>query len=74
MIIGEPVHYVRNSSGDPYYPRLCRAALITGLPYPDTASLVVFDPSGVRFYSGCRLDDSPEPAGGSWHPLENCHG
>lgn len=86
MIITQPiVHYVRDSSGGPGFPRLCRNAIVAGersgscapgiMPEAD---LGVFDPEGIRHKRGVPHSTDPagdgELPGNTWHYITECEG
>lgn len=68
------MHYVARGSADGYYPRVCRAAVITEVDYHSVrnrVSLCVLNPSGIFFHENCEHAETSEyPEGmepGSWH-------
>jgi hypothetical protein len=70
MMPGARVHYVRDSSGDEAFPRVCRAALVTRVSTIDgsgEADLVVFDSEGFRNKRRVDYDSDVKPLGGTWH-------
>jgi hypothetical protein len=70
MLTGARVHYVRDSSGGSDYPRVCRAAIVTGFPPAElgfAVDLTVFDAEGFRNKRAVAYDDGKAPAGGTWH-------
>ena len=82
MHIGQPVHFARNSSGGPDYPRDCQAALVTvaDMPRENEVCLVVFGADhGVKFRDRVPWRDYSEDSdgrwaypGGTWHLAETC--
>lgn len=70
LMAGARVHYVRNSSGGPLYPKVCRAAIVTGVhaPFHDgNVDLLVIDSEGFRNKHGVDGDQRSQPSGGTWH-------
>jgi hypothetical protein len=63
------VHYVRDSSGTEFFPRICRTALITEQS-DRLANLTVFDPEGERHKRNIRYASiRPDLVGGTWHQM-----
>jgi hypothetical protein len=73
LLIGRIVHYVSYGTPGGEYGSECRAAIVTEVDHyldpASTASLTVFNPSGLFLNQKCpHADFSPtEPVGGSWH-------
>ena len=80
--VGRVVHYVARGSLDGYYPKVCRAAIITQVGEEDGAvALAVLNPTGLFFHETvyleeladselCPLDRIINPksvTGGTWH-------
>jgi hypothetical protein len=81
--IGQPVHYVRNTSGGPDYPRDCQAAMVTvaDMPRENEVCLVIFGADhSVKFRDQVPWQPQDEdafhrlvqPDGGTWHLAETC--
>lgn len=72
--IGRIVHYVAPGSADGTYPPAHRAAIITDAPKaneeivdgtPVRVNLMVFNPTGAHWVTGCPYDEQAGPY--SWH-------
>lgn len=80
--IGDTVHYVSYGTPLGEYSSECRAAIVTELdkhpegndnPGQEFVGLAILNPTGM-FFNTCRLRDSVDFSGGSWHGRAECPG
>lgn len=80
VAVGDTVHYVSYGTPNGEYLPECRAAIVTELdknpeenenPAHEFVGLAILNPTGM-FFNTCRLRDSTDFTGGSWHARDEC--